>query len=142
MGNTNLLATVDLSNAYNGVASYDVFLVGVLTFVSSFTGPIFWSLTLVCWILETNVLSFDSELTQVLILRSRLRFQVFQVKSLLTLTFYSVGALSLIGSCINLRFHLFIWTVFSPKLLFFAAWTILVNCLIDFAVVGLLLLCA
>ena len=41
MGNTNLLATVDLSNAYNGVKAYNVFLVGLLTFVSNFAGPIF-----------------------------------------------------------------------------------------------------
>ncbi|CAK7898204.1 GPI ethanolamine phosphate transferase 2 [[Candida] anglica] len=138
MGNTNSLATVDLSNAYNGIASYDVFLVGLLTFISSFAGPIFWSFTAIGWLLEHRTLSFDPNHLELIRVRS-IRNQVLKVKSFISLTFYSVSALVLCGSCINLRFHLFIWTVFCPKLLFFASWALLVNILVDFLIAGLLL---
>lgn len=140
MGNTNLLATVDLSNAYNGIKSYNVFLVGVLTFVSSYVGPIFWSLTSIGWVLDNNTLALSSSGKVNLMSSRQIRWHVFQIKNVVTLAFYTASAAVLVGSCINLRFHLFIWTVFSPKLLFFAAWTLLMNCLIDFVVVGLLLL--
>ncbi|KAI5966293.1 LAS21 [Candida pseudojiufengensis] len=58
MGNTNSIATVDLSNAYNGIETYDVFIVGVLTFVSNFAGPIFWSLSSLQLIFEPSFIFF------------------------------------------------------------------------------------
>lgn len=141
MGNTNLLATVDLSNAYNGVKSYDVLLVGLLTFISNFAGPIYWSITTMGWLLETRVLSFDDTSDSVdLIHIKTIPMKVYLAKALITLTFYALTAAFLVGSCINLRFHLFIWTVFSPKLLFFASWTILINCFVDTIVIGILVL--
>ncbi|KAJ1975836.1 major facilitator super transporter protein [Dimargaris xerosporica] len=42
-GYSNALSTVDLGSAYTGVSAYRVGLVGVLTFVSNWAGPIFWS---------------------------------------------------------------------------------------------------
>ncbi|MBW0513396.1 hypothetical protein O181_053111 [Austropuccinia psidii MF-1] len=43
-GGSNSLATVDLSNAYNGLSSYSVPIVAFLTFLSNFAGPIMASL--------------------------------------------------------------------------------------------------
>ena len=43
MGNTNAISSIDLSNAYNGVAGYNVGAVGLLTFVNNWAGPIWWS---------------------------------------------------------------------------------------------------
>lgn len=132
MGNTNLLATVDLSNSYNGFKSYDVFLVGILTYFSNFAGPIFWSLASLQLIFENNVVCFDKKnSSRDLVNFKFLKYQILYVKSLASLFFYSMAGLNLVASCFNLRFHLFIWSVFSPKLLFFASWSILTNIFID-----------
>lgn len=115
MGNTNLLATVDLSNAYNGVSEYNIILVSLLTFVSNFAGVLYW---LIHQIMTISI--------------SKTRWDKFYTSSLLKLAFYLVSMGSLVGSCINLRYHLFIWSVFSPKLLFFSVWAIWVNLLVEF----------
>lgn len=143
MGNTNLLATVDLSNSYNGFKSYDVFLVGFLTYVSNFAGPIFWSLASLQLIFENNVVCFDTKKSSKDLVNLKfLKYQILYVKSLGGFLFYSIAGLSLVASCFNLRFHLFIWSVFSPKLLFFASWTLLTNILIDtISALGILALC-
>src|SRR6201999_228513 len=36
-------SSIDLSNAYNGVAGYNVLAVGILVFVSNWAGPIWWA---------------------------------------------------------------------------------------------------
>lgn len=140
MGNTNSLATVDLSNAYNGIKSYDVLLVGLLTFISNYSGPIFWSLSSLQILFEPFIGIFDSNNhLKNLANYKGLTKTILLLKSSSSLLFYSIGATNLIGSCINLRFHLFIWTVFSPKLLFFGAWSILMNCLVDLIIALILI---
>ncbi|KAI3406388.2 LAS21 [Candida oxycetoniae] len=133
MGNTNSLATVDLSNAYNGIESYNIFLVGLQTFTSNFAGPIFWSLSALQLIFEPSIVSCSKRKSKSveLIDYPKLTTTIILVKSLISLLFYSISAVGLIVSCINLRFHLFIWTVFSPKLLFFGSWLVFVNFLVD-----------
>ncbi|KAF9171773.1 major facilitator super transporter protein [Mortierella sp. AD011] len=42
MGNSNSIASIDISNAYVGIQAYDIVLTGVLTFVSNWAGPIWW----------------------------------------------------------------------------------------------------
>ncbi|OBA20557.1 alkaline phosphatase-like protein [Metschnikowia bicuspidata var. bicuspidata NRRL YB-4993] len=117
IGNTNLLATVDLSNAYNGISEYNIASVGILTFVSNFAVAIYWS------IVATELLA-----NKIITSQASICFKALtSMRASLNLAFYSISALSLIGSCINLRFHLFIWSVFSPKLLFFGAWMVFIN---------------
>ncbi|KAI9842523.1 MAG: major facilitator super transporter protein [Thelocarpon superellum] len=41
-GGSNAISSIDLSNAYNGVAGYNVLAVGLLTFISNWVGPIWW----------------------------------------------------------------------------------------------------
>lgn len=139
IGNTNLLATVDLSNAYNGVKSYDVILVGFLTFVSNFAVTIYWSFASLQLIFEPSFIFLRSSEDFSVYLK-KFKWNILLLKSYLLLLFYSLAAINLVGSCINLRFHLFIWTVFSPKLLYFASWFILINGLIDLIVAGVVLL--
>lgn len=124
IGNTNLLATVDLSNAYNGVREFDVFLVAFMTFISNYAVVIFWSLSGI-ELIHDSIVSLN--LTQC---KREGRILIF-LRSELMMLFYSLSMVNLVGSCINLRFHLFIWSVFSPKLLYFSSWVLLVNLLID-----------
>ncbi|KAF9977594.1 major facilitator super transporter protein [Actinomortierella ambigua] len=44
LGNSNSIASIDIGNAYVGIRSYDIFLTGVLTFVSNWSGPLWWAL--------------------------------------------------------------------------------------------------
>lgn len=42
-GGSNSISTIDLSNAFNGIANYNVLTVVVLLFAANWTGPIWWS---------------------------------------------------------------------------------------------------
>ena len=44
LGNSNSIASIDISNAYVGIQAYDIVLTGVLAFVSNWAGPIWWCL--------------------------------------------------------------------------------------------------
>ncbi|KAI9689569.1 MAG: major facilitator super transporter protein [Bathelium mastoideum] len=43
LGGSNAISSIDLSNAYNGVAGYEVGMVGVLVFFGNWAGPIWWA---------------------------------------------------------------------------------------------------
>jgi ethanolaminephosphotransferase len=106
LGGSNAISSVDLSNAYNGIAGYNVLAVGVLTFISNWAGPIWW-------VSGSTLLMSPS-------IKRPARFEHF---ALLTL-FTTFSTLSVMAACTVLREHLFIWTVFSPKFLFTIAWVV------------------
>ncbi|KAK5098809.1 major facilitator superfamily transporter protein [Lithohypha guttulata] len=108
-GGTNAISSVDLSNAYNGIAGYNVLMVGILTFVSNWAGPIWWTSATTC-ILRSNVRN-DS--------LGRSWTDWFSILS----QFAAVHASTVMLACYVLREHLFVWTVFSPKYLYMMAWT-------------------
>ncbi|RAH43000.1 mannose-ethanolamine phosphotransferase LAS21 [Aspergillus brunneoviolaceus CBS 621.78] len=105
-GGSNAISSVDLSNAYNGIDHYSVFLVGLLTFVGNWAGPIWWASA-----------------------ARRLRYrQTWKGKEvhMTTLTFHiATSSLCVMIACATLRAHLFIWTVFSPKYLYMMAWAVM-----------------
>ena len=140
MGGTNLLATVDLSNAYNGVSSYDVIIVGLLTFASNFSGPIFWVLSSYQLIFDPDSARYQQNYERSVIDKKSLTNQVLLLKAGISLLFYSLSAVSLAGSCVNRRYHLFIWSVFSPKLLYFGVWTVFMNLFVELIMSTLTLL--
>lgn len=111
-GSTNSLASVDLKNSFNGLTSYNVILSGILTFIANWAAPIFWTTVFTVWSLD---LVPASQLNSS-------KWEPLKHRMLFNLTFYSIAGLLLMFSCYNLRFHLFIWTVFSPKVLYFLAW--------------------
>lgn len=94
-GGSNSLATIDLSNAYNGVSDYNIPLVALLTYLGNWAPSLYWSMV--------NLTG------DVRILRS---------------VIYSIFCLGVTLACLILREHLFIWTVFSPKLLYVASWLV------------------
>ncbi|KAF7886705.1 uncharacterized protein EAF02_003352 [Botrytis sinoallii] len=111
LGNSNAISSIDLSSAYNGVDSYNVFAVGVLVFISNWAGPLYFTsagnlLLLKLWkkdgVKRKNVWSNHITLLTIFIASS------------LTATMIA---------CTVLRTHLFIWTVFSPKFLYTMAWS-------------------
>jgi len=107
LGGANAISSVDLSNAYNGVAGYNVIVVGFLTFVSNWVGPLFWASA------------------APMLLRKRYSTEAGEVwrKHVLVMTaFFAVAGLGVMVACMALRTHLFIWTVFSPKYLYLMTW--------------------
>ncbi|KAK9322859.1 alkaline-phosphatase-like protein [Lipomyces orientalis] len=128
-GNSNSLATVDLSNAYNGVSGYSVIPVGILAFISNFSGPIFFTLS---GIVQLSIWKNASGSTRSL-------EDIFTVDFLsLMHASHAVSLMAVMGACMALRSHLFIWTVFSPKLLYAVGWFVLQQGAVD-TIFGLLI---
>ncbi|WAO91006.1 GPI ethanolamine phosphate transferase 2 [Fusarium falciforme] len=120
-GGSNAISSVDLSSAYNGISGFNVVAVGVLTFVSNWAGPLFWS-----------------SAANLLLLRKYhegRRDAFVQYISLQTL-FVAVSVAFVMAACTALRTHLFIWTVFSPKYLYCMAWSLGQHLLVNIAFGG------
>ncbi|OMH85223.1 GPI ethanolamine phosphate transferase 2 [Zancudomyces culisetae] len=132
-GNTNTLSSIDLSSAYCGFISPPSYSLETVAsginwgyllnnlrivfnvFVSNWVGPIF--------------LYFGS-----LVFASRSRNYSHSSLPILDLLNLLLGSLSVV--CFNLlisttvlRNHLFIWSVFSPKLLYLLAWSVFILCI-------------
>ena len=107
-GGSNAISSIDLSNAYNGVAGYNVVAVGILTFCGNWAGPLWWT--------SATALLLSKRRNQ------GRRRRWFEHLSVLT-AFVSSGVLFVMLACTALRTHLFIWTVFSPKYLYSMAWS-------------------
>ncbi|KAF2172754.1 hypothetical protein M409DRAFT_62460 [Zasmidium cellare ATCC 36951] len=149
-GGSNSISSIDLSNAYNGVADYNIVAVGVLLFASNWTGPIWWC-SAASGLLTANP-SIPSQALQngrswIDNERSKLHSETLQAMmgpeksreaqsqadersggwslyiSCMT-AFISAGLLAVMAACTALRTHLFIWTVFSPKYLYAMAWAV------------------
>lgn len=113
-GSTNSLSSVDLTNSFNGLTSYNIFLSGLLTYTCNWAGPIFWSIA--------HLYLTFSKIPQDRI--QSMKWKILFDKLLFNFVFYCTSGLLLLGCCYHLRFHLFIWTVFSPKILYFLSWLV------------------
>ncbi|KAK0939105.1 major facilitator super transporter protein [Friedmanniomyces endolithicus] len=161
MGGSNSISSVDLSNAYNGIADYNVAAVGLLLFSSNWTGPIWWCSAAVSLTFSKRVKAVESakpvtngKRSWVDDERERLRRDakaenpstsnkpasqdhwMVYVSSMTA----SVAAslLAVMVACTALRTHLFIWTVFSPKYLYAMAWCVGWHILINIGLGSLL----
>ena len=152
MGGSNSISSIDLSNAYNGVADYNITAVGVLLFASNWAGPIWWCSAAVLLIISkpSNVAQekgpkSESERDWVIVEREKLHDDAVgavkvdfkahsneqrpQTENWLVYitsmtTFVACALLAVMAACTALRTHLFIWTVFSPKYLYALAWAL------------------
>ncbi|XP_007955696.2 GPI ethanolamine phosphate transferase 2 [Orycteropus afer afer] len=100
-GNSNNIATVDISAGFVGLGHYVEVPAAFLTTFATYVGPILWASHLV------NYLSSEAGS------RSSLRHACF--------CYALVGSIPVSAYIIlvtSLRYHLFIWSVFSPKLLY------------------------
>ncbi|KAF7889213.1 hypothetical protein EAF00_009513 [Botryotinia globosa] len=111
LGNSNAISSIDLSSAYNGVDSYNVFAVGVLIFVSNWAGPLYFT-------------SAGNLLLLKLWKKDGLKRKSVWSNHITLLTVFIASSLTAtMIACTVLRTHLFIWTVFSPKFLYTMAWS-------------------
>nr|KAF6432102.1 phosphatidylinositol glycan anchor biosynthesis class G [Rousettus aegyptiacus] len=100
-GNSNNVATVDVSAGFVGLSTYVEVPAVFLTAFATYTGPVLWASHLV------NFLSSESSSG------SALRHACFCYALICSLP---VSAYLVLVT--SLRYHLFIWSVFSPKLLY------------------------
>jgi ethanolaminephosphotransferase len=129
-GLTNSLSSVDLTNSFNGLSSYNMFFSGLLTFTCNWAGPLFWSFAHL-YLVFNKIPQHQHQ---------SVKWRILFDKLLFNFVFYSVSGLLLLACCYHLRFHLFIWTVFSPKILYFLSWLVcnlVFDTLINILIVGL-----
>ena len=125
-GNTNSIATVNLTNAYNGISeNYNIYVVGFLMCVSNFAPSIYWSLNCLKILYSFPVKD---------------KWKIFLASRMPSFLFYCIFGCFLLGSCVILRYHLFIWSVFSPKLCYYVSWNIFMNAVIGWLVEALSLI--
>lgn len=104
-GNTNSIATIDLINAYNGVSkNYKIEVVGLLMLCSTFAPSIYFSL-------QQSKRNYKRTLQYSLVLNG-------------------IWSALFLLSCFIGRYHLFVWSVFSPKLCYYLAWNVFMNLII------------
>lgn len=112
LGNSNSLASVDISTGYVGLEDFVPSIMGPLTYVATYCGPCLW--------LTAGVLAIVRNATDA----KRLRNSLHQACYVITLC----EALVLCVYCalvFGQRYHLFVWSVFSPKLLYETSKTLL-----------------
>ncbi|XP_076143663.1 GPI ethanolamine phosphate transferase 2, catalytic subunit [Alosa pseudoharengus] len=108
-GNSNNIATVDISVGFVGLESYVEAPAIFLTALSTYAGPLLWACHLVCYLSSER----DSRSSAVLG-HGCYCFALLR----------SVPAVFYVLLVTALRYHLFIWSVFSPKLLYEAMHTL------------------
>ncbi|XP_056138701.1 GPI ethanolamine phosphate transferase 2 [Lampris incognitus] len=108
-GNSNNIATVDISVGFVGLESYVEAPAVLLTALSTYAGPLLWACHLVCY------LSSERDRSPVTVGHGCYCLALLR----------SVPAAAYIVLVTLLRYHLFIWSVFSPKLLYESVHTLL-----------------
>ncbi|KAI1393230.1 alkaline phosphatase-like protein [Hypoxylon trugodes] len=126
MGGSNAISGVDLSNAYNGVSGFNIIAVGILTFLSNWAAPVWWTSASNLLLLRNRQLTKDGY------------SRVYQQHAALLTVFVAIALEFVMVACTTLRTHLFIWTVFSPKYLYSMAWSLGQHLIINMAFGGLL----
>ncbi|KAK6349787.1 major facilitator superfamily transporter protein, variant 2 [Orbilia brochopaga] len=130
LGNSNAISSVDLSNAYNGVPNFNIALIGPMTFLANWAGPTLWTsgtiLLMASWLERTKqkqktAASPTDKHVDTVVQDGRLDAYLRYAE--IMSTFRAVAMVAVMGACMVLRMHLFVWTVFSPKYLFAMAWT-------------------
>ncbi|KAM3073420.1 major facilitator superfamily transporter protein [Clarireedia jacksonii] len=123
-GNSNAISSVDLSSAYNGVDSYNILAVGILTFVSNWAGPLFCAsagnLLLLNYWNRASVKRKFAYITG----SDRTKYDIWTDHISFLTVFVTCSLAATMVACTVLRTHLFIWTVFSPKFLYTMAWSV------------------
>ena len=107
-GNSNGLATIDISPAYTGLTDFHPVIVGTLLAVSTYSGLILWLLLFLKNISRKKLSLSDTEFIPFLFSRG------------IEHCFY------LIVMTVQ-RHHLFIWSVFSPKFLYLGMAVLVTN---------------
>ncbi|KAJ2614980.1 major facilitator super transporter protein [Coemansia sp. RSA 1365] len=113
LGNSNSLASLDLSNAYAGVSRYSEAAVGLLLFVANWAAPLWWALATLA---DVAAHAHAHRVTPQALARRLAGLaaaaHLWQATALLIISIVAT----------LMRAHLFVWSVFSPRYLYQIAW--------------------
>ncbi|GFR68423.1 GPI ethanolamine phosphate transferase 2-like [Elysia marginata] len=116
-GNSNSLSTVDIAAGYVGLDSYWPLMNGLLLFLATYVGAIFWALAFLNFLISTQEQPHNPG-----------QFISVPDVSCKALLLTRVLPLSMYMALVAAqRYHLFVWSVFSPKMLYEAASTVVVG---------------
>lgn len=118
-GNSNSISTINVASGYIGLDSYNLFLVGFLLASSTYCLYIYWILMLFIRI-DDSKFCVDPKIKYQNLLTC---FNTILIFRLASVSFFSIVAFIL-------QNHLFIWSVISPKFMYEASLTILINLLL------------
>jgi ethanolaminephosphotransferase len=114
LGNSNSIATINVSKAFTGLSDYDYTLCGLFTALITFSGPLLlWYSTISALYSLVRRRSHGGQQHE----RVWLSGTLLTAASIHT----SMRIVCLTGACVVaviFRNHLFVWSVFSPKLLY------------------------
>ncbi|KAI0201485.1 alkaline-phosphatase-like protein [Astrocystis sublimbata] len=134
MGGSNAFTGIDLSSAYNGVSDFNVFVVGVLTFVGNWAGAVWW-----VGAGGLLVLGRGEAVGEGIRGKGGEGKEGGFTQHASLMTFFAAASLgAVMAACAALRTHLFIWTVFSPKYLYSMAWSLGQHLVVNMGLGGLL----
>ncbi|XP_076172790.1 phosphatidylinositol glycan anchor biosynthesis class G isoform X2 [Ptiloglossa arizonensis] len=123
-GNSNSLATVDVNAGYVGIESYMPFVNGLLLIINTYSAPVLAYLLLI----YHTVLQYPNDTYEIITETSK----TYVKWRLIPLTLYTI--------IISIhRHHLFIWSVFSPKL-FYEAVHFTIICFVTFIILILVII--
>ncbi|KAH9460025.1 hypothetical protein MJO28_004313 [Puccinia striiformis f. sp. tritici] len=110
LGGSNSLATVDLSNAYNGLKSFSLPIVTILTFLSNFSGPL--------------IVGLEGLIRPMVGMRGEIKISGCSCRTMILVRSAYFSLLFLVISILSTHFsdHLFVFTVFSPAVLYAFVW--------------------
>ncbi|KAJ0098112.1 hypothetical protein Patl1_28313 [Pistacia atlantica] len=110
LGNSNTLATIDVAGAFIGISSHSTLLSGILMFSITYASPMLALLSMVVYMSVKSYLVVPQNVDSGHLLKTMLGFPCLVplgINSIL-LTAYTIVLLLM-------RNHLFVWSVFSPK---------------------------
>lgn len=112
-GNSNSLATIDLNPGFIGLSYYNPLFVGIMVTINTYFADIFGFLYLMLELFQKQDKAYIFEVTANGSEKNSYNFALILMASikLLTISIYLI-------LMISFRHHLFIFTVFSPKLLY------------------------
>ncbi|XP_059167213.1 GPI ethanolamine phosphate transferase 2-like isoform X2 [Physella acuta] len=114
-GNSNSLSTIDLTSGYTGLYESNFYITGPLLCMSTYGGTIFWFMTyirIIFMLPNTDKNNSQFRLSDLLTTSG--------YRLLLCRAFHTAAYTSLVSVQ---RYHLFVWSVFSPKLLYESAYS-------------------
>jgi len=113
-GNSNSITTIDIAMGYTGLSNYNEYIVGLMTYLGTFSSPILVMLTLAS--AQSKTLWPVTPRLDGMTLKNFMRIHFIRL-AFANFVFCIV--------VVVMRQHLFVWSVFVPKIMYQAAFTLL-----------------
>ncbi|CAK9199286.1 unnamed protein product [Sphagnum jensenii] len=127
LGNSNTLATVDVAGAYIGLSSHSTVLSGLLAFIITYASPFLFSLGMLLWtypLRTKKIKTVVGDYWRRPNFQQKWQLEALTVPCILPMALNGVSLVVFTAILVAMQNHLFVWSVFSPKYLYFCAATV------------------